>query len=145
MLDLFGHEVSVYRGQPTESVTFTDDEIDVIESDTLYSGLLIVQLSADLKKIARIGEKPSTIITKGRREAWSGLMWCFDLWTEPAKVPFDLACDLIGIDSEQIRCDISAKYGDEIRTMVKVLNSHFPEEGERFKQRLRRYVDLSIH
>lgn len=145
MLDLFGEEVTTYRGKPIERVTFTRQEADEIADEVLFGGLLIEQFAADLKKIKRLSAKGDTKINDARREAWAGLMWCFDLWEVPAHLPFDTACQLVGADSEVLRAAISVEFGDEIRAMVTAIKSRFPEEKARMDRLLGRYIDLSIH
>lgn len=145
MLDLFGNETTaVYRGQPIKDVSFSDEEAELFAEEVLFSGILIEQLAADLKKISRIGQDDSRM-THARREAWSGLIWAFDLWASPARITFDTACDLVGADSEVIRAAISVEFGAEIRLMCSTIAGRFPDEGKRVAKKLARYVDLRVN
>jgi hypothetical protein len=138
MQDLFGQDVEVFRGQPTERISFSEKEIDTITEDVIYSGMLIEQMASNLKKVRAI--KGTTNLTAVRRAAWVDLMWCFDLWDTPSKLPFDTACDLVSADSEQIRSAISVQFADEIRMMVTMIVSTYPDEASRLQARLRPYL-----
>ena len=141
MQDLFGQEVEVFRGQPTETVSFSEQEIDTITEDVIYSGMLIEQMGSNLKKVRAI--KDVATLNAVRRAAWIDLMWCFDLWDTPSKLPFDTACDLVQANAEEIRGAISSQFAGEIRMMTEMVITRFPEEQERFVRRLRPYLQIS--
>lgn len=143
MVDLFGQEVAVFRGQPLEKPVFTEADEEAVIDDVIFEGLLIKQLASDLKKVQRMQVKGSTKLNSARRDAWSGLMWCFDLWEKPCELTFDAACALCGSDPENIRNNISVKFADEIRLMYSFIAGNLPEEAKRIRRHLSRYVTLS--
>lgn len=143
MEDLFGMQVDVYRGHPINEVKFTEEEADTIVEELIYGGAVIELLGRDLAKLDNLHRNGDTSLNAIRREAWSGLMWMFDLWEMPTDAPFDAVCEAAGADAENIRNCISVKYADEIRLLFNVVTAKFPEERMRLHTRLSRYVDLS--
>ena len=57
-----------------------------------------------------------------RREAWEDLMWVYDLYESPPYIPFDTACDVVGLDAEDIRSAISNEFGDELRRLSQTIS-----------------------
>lgn len=139
--DLFGHEVEVHRGCPLDPVRFSDEEAETIMEDVVYSGMLIEQMASNLKRLR--GVKGTTTMNPSRRDAWTDLMWAFDLWMFPAGLPFDTACDLAGADAEEIRSAISKEFGDELRLLVDMIVSRYPDQRQRLQLRLRHYIVLN--
>lgn len=140
MLDLFGMPVA---DRQMVNVPFTESEADDILSDALESGLLIEDVRENLEKLrARRG---GTKLTEYHRLAWSDLIWVYDLGDEAFPIPFDLACDFAGCDSDNMRSLYSVRYGHEIREMYSYMRSRMPEYAERIAYRLKRWVDLNSH
>lgn len=132
--DLFGQEVS----GPLEQVRFSDDEAELILEDVVYSGMLIEQMGRNLKRLRGIEGK--TTMDLARRDAWTDLMWAFDLWDHPAQLPFETVCDLVGADSETIRSAISTEFGNELRLLIGMIVARYPEEKERLHRTMKRYI-----
>ncbi|WP_234265178.1 hypothetical protein [Hydrogenophaga sp. NFH-34] len=143
MEDLFGQQVAVFRGQPTERIVFTEEDEETVIEEVFYGGMLIEQFDSDLQKVRRLSSSGSTVINQARRDAWSGLMWCYDLWEHPAAMTFDAACAFCGADSERIRNAVSIEFADEIRLMFSVVSARLPEQAQRIQSRLSHYVTLN--
>jgi hypothetical protein len=84
-------------------------------------------------------------MTTARRDAWDDLMWVYDLYETPAKLPFDTACDAVGLDAEELRGAISSEFGGEIRQLVETITARLPEARQHLNSRLHRYIVLAVH
>lgn len=141
MEDLFGQQVAIYKGQPTDDYKFTEEDAEKITNEVIFEGLLLKQMAYNLERLKAI--KTKTIIPLARQDGWKELIWAFDLWETPACVSFDLACDVMGVDSEEVRGHLSQVFGDEIRFMLETVQSRCPVEHSRLVKKLRPYVDMS--
>ena len=141
MEDLFGDHVAVYKGQPTDTYMFSDEDADKITDEVIFEGLLLKQMAYNLERLKKAG-KLNNKLSVARQDGWEELIWAFDLWETPACVTFDVACDAVGADSEELRGHLSQQFGDELRYMLETISNRFPQENQRIRIKLKRYVDL---
>lgn len=134
MQDLFGTELDVNENQ-----VLSEDEIDNLVENIFFEGELIAQVGANLEKLKN---QKSTKINPVRKMAWEDFLWIYDLGM-PAALSFDRACEASNADAENIRCMVSKKFGDEIRTMCQVITTRMPECAEEISRKLSRYVKLN--
>lgn len=139
MQDLFGQDVQVYRGQPVDS-SLTEEEADIILDEMLSQGLLFSQMNKTLSKIKKL---PPEKMTQARKDAWTDLIWTFDLWESPARISFEYACEAAGMKSEKIRCAISRKFGNELSLLYAAITAKHPDQRNRMIRNLGSYVSLS--
>lgn len=133
MQDLFGTELD------EERPVLSEDEIDNLVENIFFEGELIAQVGANLEKLKN---QKSTKINPVRKMAWEDFLWIYDLGM-PAALSFDRACEASNADAENIRCMVSKKFGDEIRTMCQVITTRMPECAEEISRKLSRYVKLN--
>jgi hypothetical protein len=145
--NLFGEEVEVINGRLIgNSAPFSAAETDQIVDEVIHGGELLAELAHNLKRLRKlIASETTQSINKTRRDAWEDLLWVYDLYGCPTHVPFDLACDVVGVDPEQIRGAISGEFAGEIRLMAKVILERLPDKQEHVQRRLSPYVQLSLH
>lgn len=147
MEDLFGDNVSTVNGRLIElERPFSNEEVDQIVDEVVHGGELIRQLAESLTRLRKLlGSSKSEQMTTARRDAWDDLMWVYDLYETPAKLPFDTACDAVGLDAEELRGAISNEFGGEIRQLVETITARLPEARQHLNSRLHRYIVLAMH
>lgn len=147
MEDLFGQQVVMVNGHPLEGAhPFTEDEAAAILDQVVHGGELLSQLTFNLKRLRKlIASKKPFRVDGARRDAWEDLVWVYDLYESPSLVPFDVACDAVGLDAEVIRSGISSEFGDELRAMGTIIQARFPEHYETVKRKLGKYIVIGLH
>lgn len=147
MEDLFGEHVTTLNGKLIEQAQpFTNVEADQIVDEVIFEGELLRQLAESLMRLRRLlNSSKCEQMTAARRDAWEDFMWVFDLYETPAKMPFDTACDAVGLDAEELKGAISNEFGNELRLMVTSVTSRLPDTAAHLQNRLRRYIVWSVH
>lgn len=146
MEDLFGENVSTLNGRLIEHAgPFSNEEVDQILEEAVHGGELIRQLAESLTRLRTLLRSPkSEQITAARRDAWEDLMWVYDLYETAANLPFDTACDAVGLDAEELRGAISNEFGGEIRQLVNCITARLPETRPHLQKRLHQYIVLTV-
>jgi len=145
--DLFGNNVKTLEGRLIEpSQPFTEAEAEEIVNEVIHGGELLEQLAYNLMRLRRLLKtEDNFLFGAARRDAWEDLMWVYDLYESPPYIPFDTACDVVGLDAEDIRSAISNEFGDELRRLSQTIRSRFPEKTAHLRQRLGKYIVLDLH
>lgn len=139
MQDLFGMQMP----EMVRKVVFTDAEVDDMFDHIIGEGELLKDMASNLEKLKSL-EKGDLSINQVRKAAWNDIIWAFGL-DEPSPVPFDVACDFCGVDSDNIRAGISREFGDEVRLMHQVICAQLPHLREKLTRHLGRFVSLATH
>ncbi len=81
-------------------------------------------------------------LTAARKRFLAEIFWVFELG--PTYFPFEVACRLASkaLDPEVIRNSISARYGDEIRLLYRLLLAHDKSAAKPMAKKLGHYVTL---
>lgn len=145
MEDLFGEDISTVNGRLIELARpFSNEEVDQILDEAVHGGELIRQLAESLTRLRTLlRSSKREQITVARRDAWEDLMWVYDLYETAAQLPFDTACDAVGLDAEELRGAISSEFGGEIRQLVGCITASLPETRPHLEKRLHHYIVLS--
>jgi hypothetical protein len=137
---LFGDDQAVIQD---EKKPFTDDEVNVVLQDV--PRVLLDELTDSLQAIRKDGQHTDNPqnLTMAKKRFWLNIEWVYELSETPAVLPFDIACDVEGVDAEQIRNRISMAFGQQIREFLKAYASAQPLDTDRVKRKLSRYITIT--